>query len=405
MSQQCSAKCSFPEPLVNRHRVLALVFLLTAALLAQAQQESVLYNFTGGLDGSGPTSIIRDSSTGVLYGTAFIGGCGGAGTVYKVTPTGSLTVIHCFADQSSGGGVPGSGLVQDSAGTLYGTTSEGGGFETCTSFGCGVVFKVNPNPPYRYTVLHRFTGLPHDGMVPNAIMIDSTGNLFGTAGGGAFASGIMFKIDTSGTFSVLYTFTGGADGGQPQQGLVEDAAGNFYGFTKSGGSFNAGVIFKIRGTKETVLYNFTGGPDGGFVQGYDGHPILDSAGNLYGATSWGGIVNKTCPEGCGVLFRLSPSGVYTGIHSFTGGSDGSAPNSSLLRTSAGVIYGTSYSVAFKLTPSGSLTVLHNFVGGTSDGLAPNGGLVMDSNGSLYGSTFHGGTGCCDGVGVIFKISR
>jgi uncharacterized repeat protein (TIGR03803 family) len=386
-------------------QALTLFCLLAAALLAQAQHEAVLYDFTGGLDGSGPSALLRDPSNGVFYGTAFIGGCGGAGTVFKVTPGGQLTVIHCFADQSTGGGVPGAGLVRDSAGTLYGTTTEGGRFDVCTEFGCGVVFKMNPDPPYRYTVLHRFSGFANDGVLPNAIMIDGVGNLFGTAGGGAFGWGMVFKIDTARQFSVLYNFTGGADGSEPVGGLVADAAGNLYGVTQIGGSSNAGVIFKISGTTETVLYNFTGGVDGGLTTGYDGHLILDSAGNLYGAASQGGIVNSNCPSGCGVTYRLSPQGTYAVLHSFTGGTDGAAPRLSLLRTAAGVIYGTSSSAAFRLAPSGSLTVLHDFAGGTGDGANPNGGLAMDSAGTLFGTTITGGTGCCNGVGVMFKISK
>ena len=386
-------------------RALTFVFLLTTALLAQAQHEAVLYNFTGGLDGSGPSALLRDATTGVFYGTAFIGGCGGAGNVFKATPGGELTVIHCFADQSAGGGVPAAALVQDSFGALYGTTTDGGRFDVCTEYGCGVVFKINPDPPYRYTVLHRFSGFANDGIVPNAIMIDSAGNLFGTAGGGAFGSGIVFKIDTHRQFSVLYNFTGGSDGSEPVGGLVADAAGNLYGLTAIGGTFNAGVVFKISGTTETVVHDFTGGPDGGFSRGYDGHLILDSVGNLYGAASQGGIVNSNCPSGCGVIFRLSPRAVYTVLHSFTGIADGSFPNSSLIRTTSGVIYGTASSVAFRLAPSGTLTVLHDFVGGTADGVYPNGGLAMDSAGKLYGTTSKGGTGCCNGVGVIFEIYK
>ncbi|HYM77164.1 MAG TPA: choice-of-anchor tandem repeat GloVer-containing protein [Candidatus Dormibacteraeota bacterium] len=389
-----------------RRMAAASLFVVFASLFGHAQQESILYNFSGGLDGSSPSAVIRDSSTGVFYGTAFIGGCGGAGTVYKVSPGGELTVIHCFADQSPFGGVPGSALVRDSSGTLYGSTTEGGRFDACTDFGCGTVFKVNPDPPFNFTVLHKFSGLSNDGLLPNAIMIDSAGNLFGTAfGGGTFGCGIVFKIDISRKFSVLYNFTCGADGGEPVQGLVQDAAGNLYGVTEYGGTFNAGVVFKISGHSETVLYNFTGGSDGGFPEGYDGHLILDAAGNLYGTTSFAGTFNRTCGNGCGVIFELSPSGAYTVLHSFTGGGDGYSPRQSLLRTKSGTIYGTSLNVAFKLAPSGTFTVLHDFVGGANDGTKPNGSLIIDSAGVLYGSTEEGGTGCCNGVGVIFKISK
>jgi len=382
-----------------------LLCLLSTALPAQAQHENVIYNFSGGIDGSHPFSVIRDASTGVMYGTTIDGGCGGYGVVFKASPGGTSTVIHCFAGLWDGA-VPLAGVVRDSAGALYGTATEGGSYDYyCPEYGCGVVFKVNPDPPFDYTILHTFHG-GNDGIAPNAIMIDNAGNLFGTAfAGGALGWGSVFKIDTASKFSVLYTFTGGPDGGGPVQGLAEDAAGNLYGLTGFGGSYNAGVIFKISGTTETVIHTFTGGSDGGFTRGSDGHPILDPAGNLYGATTVGGNLADCGGIGCGLIFRLSPSGDYTVLHNFTGGGDGAEPNSSLLRTPAGVIYGTSQSVAYKLAPSGNLAVLHDFVGGTADGIYPNGGLVMDSAGTLYGSTGSGGTGCCNGAGVIFKIYK
>lgn len=378
--------------------------LLIPSLLARARQETVLYNFTGGLDGSGPSAIIRNSSTGVLYGTTPIGGCGGYGVVFKMSPGGTQTVIHCFAGLADGA-LPYAAPVQDSAGTIYGSASEGGDYTICTDSGCGTIFKVNPDPPFDFTILHTFTGATNDGQAPNAVMLDAAGNMFGTAGGGELGWGIVFKIDTAGKFSVLYNFTNGSDGGEPVGSLVEDAAGNLYGLTHSGGASKAGVIFKISGTTESVLHNFSGGADGGFATGYDGHPILDSAGNLYGAAFEGGIKNPVCPEGCGVIFRLSPSGQYTVLHSFTAHGDGAYPNSSLLRTASGVLYGTSLNVAYALAPSGSLTVLHTFAGGTTDGTSPNGGLAMDEAGTLYGSTSAGGTGCCNGVGVVFKILK
>jgi uncharacterized repeat protein (TIGR03803 family) len=406
MFKQDSTKSSLCSPRIRRLiPAFTLVCLLTVTLLAQAQHESVIYNFTGGIDGAHPFSVIRDSSTGVIYGTTIDGGCGGEGVVFKASPGGESTVIHCFADLWDGG-VPLAGLVRDSAGALYGTASEGGSYDYyCPSYGCGVVFKVNPDPPFDYTILHTFYGA-NDGLVPNAIMIDKAGNLFGTTfAGGAFGWGVVFKIDTARKFTVLYSFTGGADGGGPVQGLAEDAAGNLYGLTEFAGAYNAGVIFKVSGTTETVIHNFTGGSDGGYTRGSDGHPILDSAGNLYGTTVAGGNLSACGGSGCGVVFRLSPGGVYTVLHSFTGGSDGTQPNASLLRTSAGVIYGTSANVAYRLSPSGSLTVLHTFTGGSGDGIYPNGGLTMDSAGTLYGSAGSGGTGCCNGAGVIFKILR
>jgi uncharacterized repeat protein (TIGR03803 family) len=176
---------------------------------------------------------------------------------------------------------------------------------------------------------------------------DALGNLYGTAqNGGAFGNGVVFKLCPTGTETVLYSFTGGADGGTPQGGLVRDPVGNLYGTTAFGGIVTiscgefCGVVFKLTPTgTETVLHSFTGGADGaldGFVD--NAGLIRDAVGNLYGTAPAGGIQDQ--PGCCGVVFELSPTGTETVLYSFTGGADGGVPLAGLVRDPVGNLYGT-----------------------------------------------------------------
>jgi uncharacterized repeat protein (TIGR03803 family) len=166
-----------------------------------------------------------------------------------------------------------------------------------------------------------------------------------------------------------------------------------------------GTIFKLSPQGElATLHAFTGGSDGAAP---DGGLIFDAAGNLYGTASAGG--GGRCSGGCGVVFRLAPSGSETVLYSFTGGSDGANPTRNLILDTVGNLYGAAASaglghgVVFKLTPAGKYSVLHAFADGANDGASPV-GMVMDKRGDLYGATFGGGTGCGgSGCGTLFKI--
>ena len=160
----------------------------------------------------------------------------------------------------------------------------------------------------------------------------------------------MFKLDATGQETVLYAFTGGADGGQPLAGVIRDSAGNLYGTTQTGGTGSAGVVFKVDTSgQETVLYNFTGGADGGFAPLYPPGPhispsagvIRDSAGNLYGTTPYGGVVEV--PGGCGVVYKLDAAGNETVLHTFTCGADGANPQAGVILGPAGNLFGTTTS--------------------------------------------------------------
>jgi uncharacterized repeat protein (TIGR03803 family) len=261
------------------------VFKVTAS-----GEETVLYSFTGfGGDGFPQYGVVRDPS-GNLYGTTQNGGPDNAGTVFKIDPTGTKTVLYSFTGLSDGG-YPMAGVVLDAKGNLYGTTSYGGP-DTA-----GAVFKVDPTG--KETNLYRFTGL-NDGSLPYAGVIrDSHGNLYGTTYlGGTDGSGTVFKVDPQGRETVLHNFAGGNDGLLPVgASLVRDSAGNLYGTTPQGGSTDFGVVFKIDAKgNETILHTFSGS-DGKIPYGT---LILDKAGYLYGTTYQGGAY------GGGVLFKIAP---------------------------------------------------------------------------------------------------
>jgi uncharacterized repeat protein (TIGR03803 family) len=207
----------------------------TVFKLDAARQETVLYGFTGGADGGSPLAGLIPGPAGKFYGTTYAGGASGYGTVFQLDPAGKETVLYSFAAGSDGSG-PKAGLIRDTAGNLYGTTY-GGGVP-----GYGTVFKVDTIG--KETVLYSFTG-GADGTQPEAGLIrDTFGSLFGTtSGGGAPGAGTVFKLDTTGTETVLYRFQGPA-GIVPRAGLIRDAAGSLYGTTSTGGVAH-GTVFKL----------------------------------------------------------------------------------------------------------------------------------------------------------------
>lgn len=309
---------------------------------------------------------------------------------------GTYNVLHTFTN-SPDGGYPLSGLLRDTQGNLYGTTSAGGNTSAaCSNNYCGVVFKIDSAG--NETVLYSFNGQP-DGSNPQAGLIqDATGNLYGTTcGGGATGNGTVFKVDSSGNETVLYSFGGQPDGSCPQAGLVLDAAGDLYGTTRSGGTANDGTIFKLDTSgKEIVLNSFTGQADGKFPQDL----LRDSAGNFYGTANSGGLVNCKGPHGatigCGTIFKLDTTGTFTLLYSFQGAGstrDGGLPLGRLVADAAGNLYGTtenggsgSWGTVFKFDTTGAETVLQSFSGPDGDGSLPTAGLVIDASGNLYGTT-------------------
>jgi uncharacterized repeat protein (TIGR03803 family) len=327
-------------------------------------------------------------------------------------------VLHAFGKQNQRGGSSLYGsLIMDAAGNLYGTAEDGGK-------GYGVVFRLSPQSGggWTETVLYDFAGGTQDGETPHdAVAMDGAGNLYGTTveGGGGKCKGgcgIVFELSptSSGgwTETVLHHFTGGTDGAAPYSGLIFDTAGNLYGTASAGGVNGSGVIYELvpaaGSWDESVLYNFTGTPDGSAPFAT---PVFDSAGNLYGTTYGGGAAGK------GTAYELTPQadGAWseTVLHSFHGGSDGSDLFEPLILDPAGNLYGAAETggsancgVAFKLSRNGSggwtETIMHTFLGVTNqDGENPN-GLIFDGPGNLWGTTVGGGT---ENPGTIFKLTR
>ena len=283
--------------------------------------ESVLYGFTGGADGATPLAGLVQGSDGNFYGTTYAGGDSNHGTIFKITPTGTLTTLHSFI--GTDGASPDANLVQGGDGNFYGTTGNGG----ITSSN-GTVFKITPSGTL--TTLYFFSGT--DGSGPNGLVLDSDGNYYSTAfGGGSSNDGTVFKITPTGTLTTLYSFSG-ADGLNPRAGLALGSDGNFYGTTRSGGTGNDGTVFKITpsGTL-TMLHSFSG-IDG--LDPWSSALVQGSDGNFYGTTVNGGALNN------GTVFQITPTGMLTTLYSFTGGVDGSGPDGSLVQGSDGNVYGT-----------------------------------------------------------------
>lgn len=258
--------------------------------LDTSSNETVLHSFTGGSDGGGPLAGLIMDAAGNLYGTTFGGGAFGNGTVFKLDPSGNETVLYSFTGGSDGS-FPSAALIMDAIGNLYGTTAGGGSAGSACTLACGTVFKLDTSG--NETVLHSFTG-GTDGSDPTAgLIMDAAGNLYGTTftGGLGGIYGTVFKLDSSGNETVLHRFTGGSDGASPAGALVMDAAGNLYGTTSDLNVQTAGhngTVFKLDPSgNETVLYSFTGGSDGKYP--FYGSLVMDTAGNLYGTTSGGAL--------------------------------------------------------------------------------------------------------------------
>ena len=233
-----------------------------------------------------------DSSSN-LYGTTAQGGAHGDGVVFKITTGGTLTTLYSFSGTASpaDGATPYGGLVFNSSGTLYGTTTQGG------AHGDGVVFKITTVGTL--TTLYSFSGTtsPADGSQPfDSVVFDSSGNLYGTtAEGGAHGKGTVFKMATNGTVTTLYSFSGTVsppDGATPFAPLIIDSSGNLCGTTSQGGANSKGTLFKTTTAgATTILYSFSGTTSPPIGSTPLGGLALDSTGTLYGTTSQGGAHN------------------------------------------------------------------------------------------------------------------
>jgi uncharacterized repeat protein (TIGR03803 family) len=348
---------------------------------------STLHSFSGGNDGGNPNGLV-ETADGNFFGTTQNGGLNSDGTIFQITPSGSVPVLYSFTGGNDGGH-PQDALVQGVDGSFYGTTFDGG------LYGNGTVFNAASNGfP---TTLFPFNVT--NGDLPFAGLTRGTdGNYYGTTyQGGPSASGTIYKMTPAGQLTTLYSFTGGLDGGSVYAGLTQGLDGSFYGTTFAGGIDNAGTVFNITTNGVlTSLYAFTGTtgtyPFAGLVQ--------DENGTFYGVGSGGGTHNV------GTIFKRVSGGKLTNIYSFTGGSDGSQPACGLMLGGDGNLYGTtayggSYGdgTVFRILRDGTFTNLLQFDG--YNGANPSVALTQGADGYLYGTTQNGGPG---GAGTIFRLS-
>ena len=384
-----------------RRAVLLLCCLAASAVALSAQTFTTLAGFDGA-NGSNPMASLIQATDGNLYGTTYSGGTNGLGAVFKVTPRGTLSILYNFCSQQNcmDGTSPYAGLVQAKDGNFYGTTSAGG------DSNAGTVFKITPAGGL--TTLYSFCTVAFcaDGQFPDGTLLQATdGNFYGTtsAGGSAYFGGTVFKITPAGDLTTLYSFQG-TDGEAPLAGLAQGTDGNFYGTTSQGGSFSDGTVFKTTpGGALTTLYNFSGDTDGYAPQG-----VLVQAGdgNFYGTTAYGGDNNG------GTVFKVTPEGGLSTFYAFCTQfdcSDGAFPAAGLSLASDGNFYGTtlygesnSYGTVFKLSPAGILTTLHSF--NYSDGAYPHAGVVQATDSDFFGTTSYGGIDNCSyGCGTVFRL--
>jgi uncharacterized repeat protein (TIGR03803 family) len=464
--------------------------LLVAARPARAQTEILLYNFCSQpncADGEGPASSLTPDGTGNFYGTTALGGANMNGTVFELSPDGaggyneSVLYSFCSVANCADGNDPTSTVIFDGAGNLYGTACSGGANGEGVASSCGdgfngygIVFELSPEPGgscpsgsnsgngWCETVLYSFTSTP-DGALPFAgLTWDLSGNLYGTTYAGGNGMGTVYELSPNGgdgwSESVLYSFCAQpscVDGTHPD-GQLQVSNGYFYGTTESGGAHGAGTVFGLSAEPlggcpggsytgndwcEAILHAFAGHPkDGDYPSG---SPMLDSAGNLYGTTVYGGVGRCNANLGCGTVWKLTSSGgEYTEqvLHSFMSGPGlfgccfsiqaPDLPSSGVVLDASGNLYGmTTYGgnpsycqekgvktdqqgcgAIFELAkrPKGSkYTNELLWIFDWMDGAHPVSGLISEG-GNLYGTTYNGGLGdfCpyLDGCGVAFEFA-
>lgn len=379
---------------------LAMLMLSVGTLAAHAQVYTVLYNF--GVSAHdipahpSYSGIVAQGRDGNLYSST----CGSSyGAAYSITPNGAFSAFPFGQDEEC----PEGGLALGSDGNFYGTSRRNrGGFT-------GTIFKMTPSGSL--TQLHQF--VPEgDGATPYAPPIQGAdGNFYGTTSHGGDLScnapngcGSVYKTTPSGIVTTLFLFDN-THGAYPYAPLVQGLDGSFFGTAYGGGTNGQGVIFKITPTgKLTVLYNF----DCAHGNGSTAPLIQASDGNFYGTTSAGG---KGCSDP-GVVFRMTPAGKITVLHTLHRHSDGSLPFAGLVEATDGNFYGVASAggsdvvgTIFKITPHGNFSTLYNF--DWTSGAHPQTTLIQSTNGLLYGTTADGGTGqaLCgsEGCGVFFSL--
>jgi uncharacterized repeat protein (TIGR03803 family) len=414
-------------------RVLAIAavsvfFAITPFGSASAYTEKTLHSFCTGTncgDGEIPLAGLLMDQSGDLYGTTYTGGKYGWGVVFELVPSGDTYKEHilknfCTGPNCPDGGTPEADLIVDVDGNLYGTTYDGG------KYGAGVVFRLKHQSGHvSYAIIHSFcskanctdgnhpdVGLSYEGQAFGALWNESS-LLFGTTDyGGADNKGAAYELAPKGSswaYQVVHSFNPNSDSAQPGPVLV-DSSENLFGVTRYGAKYGAGALYRLVAStwKEIILYNFcaqancTDGSNG------VGRLAIDAAGDLYGATNYGGL------GGGGVVFEFAVGGVYSPIYKFGSQSgDGFAPEAGPIIDAGGNLYGTTASggtgesgTVFKLSPGTNWTetVLYDFCSesGCIDGATPWAPVIMDAAGNLYGTTYGGGAN--GDHGTVFELT-
>jgi uncharacterized protein (TIGR03437 family) len=377
-------------------RFLGVVISLTSATCL-GQTYTTLTSFNG-TNNDSPQAALVQGTDGNFYGTTKYGGGNGpkvlgSGSIFKMTPGGTITTLYMFPP-SSPGSYPSGRLVQGVNGNFYGTTEFGG------TLGLGTIFEATPAGAV--TTLSNFSNYTHGAYPWVGLTLATDGNFYGTTvGGGANGDGSVFRMTPEGTVTIVSSFgslPAQADGRSPYGDLVQGRDGNFYG-TALGGPHNAGLIFKVTPAGVlTTLYGFSGadgqGPNAGLIQASDG--------NFYGTTEQGGAYKF------GTVFKVTPAGVLTTLYSFgSTPTDGQLPAADLIQASDGNLYGTTegggayfYGTVFQITQAGTLTILHNFGSTPTDGQIPYAGLIEGTDGNLYGTAGWGGA---NNGGTVYRL--
>lgn len=406
-----------------------LLVLTMTATLTMAQQERVLFNFSGtGNGGYIPNGALISDAKGNLYGTTSRGGTYNGGTVYKLTRTKAgrqQTILHEFGTGTDGS-EPAYGLLFDASGNLYGVTVNGG------AGGGGTVYELTPTAEgtWNETILLNFTYDGVGGSSPDGNLIfDPAGNLYGaTLSGGDLANCLGFGCGTvyelspglGGTWTetVLYAAPNFYSGPRPTGGLAIDSEGNLYAADQD-------EIFELTpsaggGWTRNVIHTFVEFTDDGYQP--NGNLVFDAKGNLYGTTFTGGTGTGCGQTSCGTVFELSPKGGGTWseaiLHNFNDNKNDGYNTKSGVIGANGVLYGTTpgggngagcgltdtCGVAFALVPEAGGTwtekILFNFDDFESGGYAPATALLFVPEGYLIGTTASGGS---NNDGTVFAI--
>jgi uncharacterized repeat protein (TIGR03803 family) len=404
-------------------RILALAFAISTPA-AFGQTLTTLYSFGSSPgDGADPQAGVAFDNRGNLYGTAALGGTGNNGILFRLSPPAKAgdpwteSILHAFQSKPDGA-TPECRLVVNSAGTLYGTTWQGGAKNMGTAF---AAFPPSTGTgPWTVGVIHNFGSARGDGVNPNAGLLAAGSALYGvTFGGGATGRGTVFQLTPPAgpggqwTETALYSFGGAPDAAFPSSEVVMDSNGNLYGTTTLGGANDLGAVYRLSPPAqasdpwtETVIYSFNG-TDGTLPAG---RLQIDSQGSVYGTTDGGGALQE------GTVFRLDPpqnggaSWNETVLYSFSGGRDGGNPSAGVTIGNRGQLAGTASSggnlsggLLFQLTPPAGQgadwteTVLNSF--SWPDGFRPV-SILTPADGGLYGVTSEGGI---FGTGTVFVL--